>query len=181
MVVYLSTESGVVTADRLGQTALNSIEVKRGTDLDLYVLPDTQLQITTPGFFAAAAVTGGSPLALASWAPPENMEKGWLFAVSLRGAALAAMFAAGVTSVALNAEITVIVGGKRRKSQTIRLDVTKEVHDETSDPTPPDVANTRRTNSEGYQEYSFDQGQTWWLYSPVVVDGTPEWQWRLLP
>ncbi len=180
MVVYLNSDSGLVTTDALGRIPVDSLAAKRGTDFDLYVIPDKTLEITTPGFFAAAAA-GGSPLSLASWAPPENLEKGWLFAVSLRGAELAALFTSGVTTLTLNAEITAIIGGKRRKSQTMRLAVAKEVHNETNDTTPPDLANTRRINGDGYMEYSFDQGQTWWLYSPVVVDGTPEWQWRLLP
>lgn len=181
MIVYLRTESGLITADQLGQSPITAIEAKRSTDLDIYVSPDVELPLTTPGFFAAAPLAGGAPVALASWSAPASLTSGWSFSVSLRGASLAAMFSAGTTSVQLNAEITAIITGKRRKSQTMQLVVTKEVHNEDEDPAPTDLVNTRRTNSDGYQEYSFDQGASWWLYAPVIVDGSPEWQWRLLP
>lgn len=181
MIVYLSTESGLISADKSGQSPVTAIEAKRSTDLDIYVIPDLELALTTPGFFAAAPSAGGPPVALASWAPPANLDQGWFFSVSLRGAALASMFSSGTASVSLNAEITAIIQGKRRKSQTMQLLVTKEVHNEGTDPVPPDLVNTRRTNSDGYQEYSFDNGASWWLYAPVIVDGAPEWQWRLLP
>lgn len=182
MLLYLKTESGLITADQSGQSPVTAIEAKRSTDLDIYVVPDADLPTTTPGFFAAAPAAGGAPVALASWAPPANLERGWSFSVSLRGAALATMFSAGATNVSLNAEITAIIEGKRRKSQTIQLQVAKEIHNESNDPVPPDLVNTRRTNSNGYQEYSFDGGSSWWLYAPIIVDGVPEWQWsRLQP
>ena len=181
MIIYLRNESGLITADPLGQSPITAIEAKRSTDLDIYVTPDANLPLETPGLFAAAPTTGGAPVAFASWTPPASLGSGWFFSVSLRGAALASMFSAGTTSVSLNAEITAIIEGKRRKSQTMQLLVTKEVHNEDEDPAPPDLVNTRRTNSDGYQEYSFDNGASWWLYAPVIVDGTPEWQWRLLP
>jgi hypothetical protein len=40
----------------------------------------------------------------------------------------------------------------------------------------PDIEDSRRT-VDGYQEYSFDSGATWWRYAPVIVAGIPEWQW----
>ena len=47
MIVYLRNESGLITADPLGQSPITAIEAKRSTDLDIYVTPDANLPLET--------------------------------------------------------------------------------------------------------------------------------------
>ncbi len=178
MTVYLNTISGQLTTDASGRTPLDEIVAKRGTDFDLWVITNTDIPLDSTGVFAALAQAGGAPLALASWQPPTQINQGWSFNVSLRGADLSALFNSGVGSISLNAEVTALIQGKTRKSQTIHMTVYRDIYSPTA--TPPDVVNIRRTNIDGYQEYSFDEGSTWWKYAPVVIDGVPEWQWTYL-
>ena len=175
MVAYLDTTSGILTSDASRRLPVTEFTAKRGTDFDLYVVPDRELPPGTPGFFAALSPAGGAPMALATWLAPTRIDEGWLFPISLRGGDLAALFASGAGSVLLNAEMTAVIDGKTRKSQTISMTVTRDIYNESA--APPDVINMRRTNADGYQEYSFDEGATWWLYAPVLVGGVPEWQW----
>ncbi len=177
MVVYLDTTSGILNSDVLRRSPVTELTAKRGTDFDLYVVPEREIAPTS-AVFAALPPAGGAPMALASWLAPTRMDEGWLFPISLRGGDLAALFASGAGSVLLNAEMTAVIEGKTRKSQTILMTVTRDIYNE--DAAPPDVINMRRTNSDGYQEYSFDEGATWWLYAPVIVGGVPEWQWTQL-
>lgn len=178
MVVYLDSSSGLLTSDAGRRSPLQTINAKRGTDLELYVVADEDIPPSSTGVFAALAPAGGSPLALASWQPPQRIDQGWLFDVSLRGSDLAALFASGAGSVPLDAEITAVINGKTRKSQTISLVVSREVYNPSA--VVPDIVNVRRTNAEGYQEFSFDQGGTWWRYAPVFESGFPVWQWTYL-
>lgn len=178
MVVYLDTTSGILTSDASRRLPVVELTAKRGTDFDLYVVPEREIAPASAGFFAALPPAGGAPMALASWLAPAQMGEGWLFPISLRGSDLAALFTSGAGSVLLNAEITAVIDGKTRKSQTIPMTVTRDIYNEAA--TPPDVVNLRRTNADGYQEYSFDEGSTWWLYAPVIVGGVPEWQWARL-
>ena len=178
MTVYLNTISGLLTTDAAGRTAIDEIVAKRGTDFDLSVITNTDIPLDSTGVFAALAQAGGTPLALASWQAPTQINQGWAFNVSLRGADLGALFNSGAGSIVLNAEITALISGKTRKSQTILMTVYRDIYSPSA--TPPDAVNIRRTNMEGYQEYSFDLGATWWKYAPVVADGIPEWQWTYL-
>ncbi|MBU3665296.1 MAG: hypothetical protein FGM15_05385 [Chthoniobacterales bacterium] len=178
MVVYLDTTSGLLTGDVFRRTPVTELTAKRGTDLDLYVVPERDIPPTSAGLFAALPPAGGAPMALASWLAPARMDEGWLFPISLRGSDLAALFASGTGSVLLNAEVTAVIDGKTRKSQTILMTVYRDIYSPTT--TPPDVVNIRRTNIDGYQEYSFNKGATWWKYAPIVIDGVPEWQWTYL-
>jgi hypothetical protein len=178
MVVYLDPTSGLITSDATQRTPLQTISAKRGTDLDLHVVTRTEIPATSTGVFAALAAAGGSPMALASWQPPSQFDRGWLFEISLRGSDLSALLDSGAGSVSLNAEITAVINGKTRKSQTIELIVYGEVYN--PEPIASDIVNVRRTNLQGYQEFSFDEGATWWLYSPTFESGVPIWQWTHL-
>lgn len=177
MVVYLDSTSGLITSDATRRSALQTITAKRGTDLDLYVVTESEIPTTSTGVFAALA-PAGAPMALASWQPPTQIDRGWFFDISLRGADLAALLASGAGSVELDAEITAVINGKTRKSQTIKLTVYREIYNPA--PVPSDIVNVRRTNAQGYQQFSFDEGATWWLYSPVFESGVPVWQWTPL-
>lgn len=178
MVVYLDSTSGVVTSDATRRTPLEKISAKRGTDFDLFVVTENEIPAASTGVFAALASAGGAPMALASWQPPAQIDRGWHFDISLRGPDLAALFTSGAGSIALTAEITAVIHGRTRKSQTIEMTVYREIYNPA--PVIPDVVNVRRTNAQGYQEFSFDEGATWWLYSPVFESGVPVWQWTHL-
>lgn len=176
--MYLSTTTGVLTSDAAGRVPVSALVAKRGTDLEMTVMPDREIPAESGGVLAALAPSGGAPLALDAWEAPAAVGDGWKFSVSLRGGELAALFASGAGQVTLNAEATFEIGGKLRKSQTMTLTVVKEVYNQS--PLPVDIVNVRRTNATGYQEYSFDDGVTWWRYAPVNVGGVPEWQWTYL-
>jgi len=172
--LHLDTQTGILSATP-GGPPIDRLTAKLGTNFDLAVVPDLEIPADSAGFFSAKAAYGGDLLAHGLWSPPVTTGGGWRFSVSMRGSDLAGLFLAQLPSVPLLAELTVVIGAVTRKSQTITLTVGRFVYagDEVE---PEDLENERRT-VDGYQEYSFDGGTTWWRYAPVMVDGTPEWQW----
>jgi hypothetical protein len=172
--LFLNTVTGELSETADG-SPLDRLEAKLGSNFDLEVIPDVEIPADSAGFFSAKSAYGGGLMAHGLWTPPTVVGGGWLFSVSMRGSALAALFTAQLPSVPLLAELTAVIGGKTRKSQTMTLTVGRFVYagDEVE---PEDLENERRT-VDGYQEYSFDEGVTWWRYAPVMVDGVPEWQW----
>lgn len=175
MIAYLNTTTGVLSATQ-GGAAISRAEAKRGTSWDLEVIPDVEIAPTSAGFFSAKSVYGGGLMAHGLWTPPVVSGRGWLFSLSMRSSALAALFTGSLKEVPLLAEGTFVIAGKTRKTQTLDLIVERDIYagDEVE---PGDLENVRRTGTGGYQEYSFDGGATWRRYAPVLVDGVPEWQW----
>jgi hypothetical protein len=175
MRLFLDTVTGELS-ETAGGSGVDRLDAKLGSNFDLEVVPDVEIPVTSAGFFSAKSSYGAGLMAHGLWTPPVVSGGGWRFSVSMRGSALAALFTSQLPSVPLLAELTAVIDGKTRKSQTITLTVGRFVYagDEVE---PGDLENTRRTGVTGYQEYSFDDGVTWRRYSPVLVDGVPEWQW----
>lgn len=132
MDLFLDTTSGSLSTESGGSTDLAAISAKRGSDLDIYVIPDHDIAITSTGLFVAAFPGQTQPVFSVSWLPPADRSKGWLVSVPLRGAGFDDIFLGGGTSTTLEAELTVVIGAKVRKSQTINFTVVAEVHDHTA-------------------------------------------------
>ena len=132
MDLYLDTTSGILSAESTASTTLASISAKRGSDLDIYVIPDQDIAVTSTGVFIAAFSGQTQPVFSVPWIPPADRSKGWLVSIPLRGAAFEDIFLGGGTTATLEAELTVVIGGKVRKSQTINFVVVAEVHDHTA-------------------------------------------------
>jgi len=175
MRVYLNTSTGRLDQFRQGP-AVERLDAKLGSNFDLEVVPDVEIPADSAGFFSAKSAYGGGLLAHGLWTPPAVAGGAWIFSVSMRGADLAALFTGQLASVPLFAEVTAVIDGKTRKSQTLTLTVSRFVY-AGNEVEPGDLENVRRTGTGGYQEYSFDGGVTWRRYAPVLVDGVPEWQW----
>jgi VCBS repeat-containing protein len=173
--VFLNTKTGALSSP-CGEP-VTRLYAKRGTSWDLEVVPDVEIDEESAGWFSAKATAGGDLLAHGMWTLQEDGT--WLFSLSLRGTDLAALFTGSTAQLELLAEGTFVVSGKTRKSQTIRLVVERDIYGG-EEIEPGDLENTRRTGEGGYQEYSFDDGVTWYRYAPVMVAGTPEWQWTLV-
>lgn len=132
MDLYLDTTSGRLSAESAGTTAVAAMSAKRGSDLDIYIIPDHDIAITSTGVFVAAFPGQTQTVLSVSWLPPADRSKGWLLSVPLRGPAFDDIFIGGGASTTLDAELTVVIGGKVRKSQTINFTVVAEVHDHTA-------------------------------------------------
>lgn len=46
---------------------------------------------------------------------------------------------------------------------------------------PTEKEGERRVGEDGFMEYSFDAGATWWQYKPYKDGAFPEWGWRQIP
>lgn len=132
MDLYLDTTSGTLSAESAGSTALAAISAKRGSDLDIYVIPDADIASISTGLFVAAFPGQTQPVFSVSWLAPTDRSKGWLVSIPLRGPAFDDIFLGGRTSTTLEAELTVVIGSKVRKSQSINFNVIAEIHDHTA-------------------------------------------------
>lgn len=128
MDLCLDTSSGLLTVDASKTTEVAEISGKRGADLDIYIVPDREIPVTSSGVFVAAFALQAEPVVSANWNPPADRSKGWLIEVALRGAQFDELFVGGGPEAVLLAELTVVIEGKVRKSQTIRFKVLEEVH-----------------------------------------------------
>jgi len=131
MVLHLNTLSGMLATDIAGQVPLTSITVKRGTDFDLYIVPSEDIPITSTGVFVAVFPGQTQPVISAAWLPPSDQSTGWLIEIPLRGAQFANLFLAAPEAL-LDAELTVVLSGKVRKSQTIQFRIQSEVYEQTT-------------------------------------------------
>lgn len=132
MDLYLDTTSGRLATDAAGLITGAAISAKRGSDLDLFIIPDQEISVASTGIFIAVFPGQTQPVFSVSWLPPADRSKGWLVAIPLRGAEFDNIFIGGGTAATLEAELTVVINGKVRKSQTINFTVLAEVHDHTA-------------------------------------------------
>lgn len=132
MDLFLDTVSGLLTTDASKNTAALELSGKRGADLDLYIVPDREIPVASTGLFVAAFAAQAEPVISATWTPPADRSKGWLIEVALRGSKFNDIFVGGQSQAVLQAELTVVIEGKVRKSQTIAFKVLAEVHDHSS-------------------------------------------------